>query len=163
MKKLLIILLMFGSFQLVSYPENPVIRNKGVNDPHIRIIDGKAYLAASHDKSIENKKMETEGSGFVVGDLRKENYLIYPNIKGLSGKTQMEFSLIHKGTVSIEIRKGSPESELIGKYYLKGKNPLSGFRNFTCSLPEMPDKQSICLVFRGKGLKSLQLDSFLFK
>ena len=119
--------------------------------------------AEDYFKASGNKKMETEGSGFMVGEIRKENYLIYPNIKGLSGKTQMEFSLIHKGTVSIEIRNGSPESELIGKYYLKGKNPQSGFRNFTCSLPEMPDKRSICLIFGGKGLKSLQLDSFLFK
>ena len=109
------------------------------------------------------KKIEINSSGFVVGDAGRDNYLIYPDIKGLKGKTEIEFSIIHKGAVSVEIRKGSPESELIGKYYLKGKNPPSGFRNFTCTLPKMPDKQSICLIFGGKGLKSLQLDSFLFK
>jgi len=42
-------------------PNNPIIPNKGANDPHIRIIDGKAYLAASHDKSIEN-------DGFIMED-----------------------------------------------------------------------------------------------
>jgi hypothetical protein len=35
-------------------PNNPIIPNRGVNDPHIRIIDGKAYLSATHDKSSDN-------------------------------------------------------------------------------------------------------------
>ena len=35
-------------------PNNPIIPNMGVNDPHIRIIDGKAYLSATHDKSADN-------------------------------------------------------------------------------------------------------------
>ncbi len=37
------------------FSQNPIIPNKGVNDPHIRIIDNKAFLAASHDRSISNK------------------------------------------------------------------------------------------------------------
>jgi len=35
-------------------PNNPIIPNRGVNDPHIRIIDGTAYLSATHDKSADN-------------------------------------------------------------------------------------------------------------
>jgi len=41
--------------------ENPIIPNKGVNDPHIRIFDGKAWLSATHDKSIDN-------TGFIMED-----------------------------------------------------------------------------------------------
>ncbi len=33
---------------------NPIIVNQGVNDPHIHIFDGTAYLYASHDKSARN-------------------------------------------------------------------------------------------------------------
>ncbi len=33
---------------------NPIIANQGVNDPHIHIFDDKAYLYASHDKSVRN-------------------------------------------------------------------------------------------------------------
>lgn len=40
--------------------QNPIIPNRGANDPHIRIIDGKAYLSASHDKSIDNDKFIME-------------------------------------------------------------------------------------------------------
>lgn len=35
----------------VALASNPIIPNQGANDPHIRIIDGKAYLSASHDRS----------------------------------------------------------------------------------------------------------------
>ncbi|MBD0834779.1 family 43 glycosylhydrolase [Aestuariibaculum suncheonense] len=41
--------------------QNPIVPNKGLNDPHIHIFDDIAYLYASHDKSIENK-------GFVMED-----------------------------------------------------------------------------------------------
>ena len=33
---------------------NPIIPNRGVNDPHIRIFGDKAYLYATHDKSATN-------------------------------------------------------------------------------------------------------------
>jgi hypothetical protein len=54
MKYLALLVLIISQF--VGFSQNPIIPNKGANDPHIRIIDGKAYLAASHDKSIENGK-----------------------------------------------------------------------------------------------------------
>ena len=41
--------------------KNPIISDKGANDPHIRIIDGKAYLSASHDRSIHDQ-------GFTMND-----------------------------------------------------------------------------------------------
>lgn len=48
----IIVFMLFLLFNVVA--KNPIIPNKGANDPHIRIINGKAYLSASHDKSIEN-------------------------------------------------------------------------------------------------------------
>jgi hypothetical protein len=44
----------------IVFAGNPIIPNKGANDPHIRIIDGKAYLSASHDKSADSKKFIME-------------------------------------------------------------------------------------------------------
>jgi len=54
-----IALLMF--LLLSGQAENPIIPNLGVNDPHIRIFDGKAWLSASHDKSADNQ-------GFIMED-----------------------------------------------------------------------------------------------
>jgi hypothetical protein len=56
-----LILSFFLILQSVVFATNPIIPNKGANDPHIRIIDGKAYLSASHDKSIDSK-------GFIMSD-----------------------------------------------------------------------------------------------
>ncbi|MEM8565877.1 MAG: family 43 glycosylhydrolase [Bacteroidota bacterium] len=40
--------------------QNPIIPNQGVNDPHIRILNGKAYLSATHDKSVDNTSFVME-------------------------------------------------------------------------------------------------------
>ena len=56
----LLFLLFFGIFPIILMAKNPIIPNKGANDPHIRIIDGKAYLSASHDKSADSKKFIME-------------------------------------------------------------------------------------------------------
>ena len=52
MKQYTLLLIVFLS---VGFSKNPIIPNKGANDPHIRIFNGKAYLSASHDKSIDSK------------------------------------------------------------------------------------------------------------
>lgn len=56
----LFILLLFFTTPILLFATNPIIPNKGANDPHIRIIDGKAYLSASHDKSSDNKRFTME-------------------------------------------------------------------------------------------------------
>jgi beta-xylosidase len=60
MKKSTLLLIPFLALQTIGFAQNPIIPNKGANDPHIRIIDGKAWLSASHDKSINNKKFVME-------------------------------------------------------------------------------------------------------
>lgn len=44
----------------LGFAKNPIIPNKGANDPHIRIIDGMAYLSASHDRSANDKTFVME-------------------------------------------------------------------------------------------------------
>jgi arabinoxylan arabinofuranohydrolase len=49
---------------------NPIIPNKGVNDPHIHIFEGRAYLYATHDRSIENTRFAMDEWGvWSSGDL----------------------------------------------------------------------------------------------
>jgi arabinoxylan arabinofuranohydrolase len=54
--KINVLIIILLATQLSGFSQNPIIPNRGVNDPHIRIIDGKAYLSATHDKSIENDR-----------------------------------------------------------------------------------------------------------
>ncbi|WP_236548134.1 family 43 glycosylhydrolase [Polaribacter septentrionalilitoris] len=56
--KVLIFMLLFCS--LNSFAQNPIVPNKGLNDPHIHIFNDTAYVYASHDKSIKNKKFIME-------------------------------------------------------------------------------------------------------
>ncbi len=52
------VLLLMAAF--VVNAGNPVIPNKGVNDPHIHIFEGRAYLYATHDRSMENTRFAME-------------------------------------------------------------------------------------------------------
>ncbi|MEQ8240336.1 MAG: family 43 glycosylhydrolase, partial [Cyclobacteriaceae bacterium] len=60
MNRILLFFLFSLILKCISFGQNPIIPNQGANDPHIRIIDGKAYLSASHDKSIKNSKFVME-------------------------------------------------------------------------------------------------------
>ncbi|KAA5824852.1 family 43 glycosylhydrolase [Algibacter amylolyticus] len=47
-------------FTSYLYAQNPIVPNQGLNDPHIHIFNDTAYVYASHDKSIDNKKFIME-------------------------------------------------------------------------------------------------------
>lgn len=61
LKNELIITMFFLNMTILCYAQNPIVPNKGLNDPHIHIFNDTAYVYASHDKSIDNK-------GFVMED-----------------------------------------------------------------------------------------------
>lgn len=58
-RNILKIVLFFVGFMYVN-AQNPIVPNKGLNDPHIHIFKDTAYVYASHDKSIDNKKFIME-------------------------------------------------------------------------------------------------------
>ena len=60
MRNLFLLMLVVWITPHAVFSKNPIIPNVGANDPHIRIIDGKVYLSASHDKSIDNTKFIME-------------------------------------------------------------------------------------------------------
>lgn len=57
-KRRILILPIFAIIKLFS--QNPIVANKGLNDPHIHIFKDTAYVYASHDKSINNTKFIME-------------------------------------------------------------------------------------------------------
>ncbi len=44
----------------LAHAENPIVPDVGLNDPHVHIFNDKAYVYATHDKSIENENFITE-------------------------------------------------------------------------------------------------------
>lgn len=51
---------LFFYLTMICNAQNPIVPNKGLNDPHIHIFNDTAYVYASHDKSIDNKKFVME-------------------------------------------------------------------------------------------------------
>jgi len=55
MRKICIYLGLF-LFPCAGFGQNPIIpASEGITDPHIRIYDGRAYMTACHDRSVENE------------------------------------------------------------------------------------------------------------
>ena len=50
----------FLFFSFAFSAQNPIVPNKGLNDPHIHVFNDTAYVYASHDKSINNRKFIME-------------------------------------------------------------------------------------------------------
>ena len=106
-------------------------------------------------------KKEIEQNSFVIDDISNNDYLTFQNIKGLAGKTKMEFSLIPNEEARIQIHKNSPEGKLLANCVI---NPASkSKKTFVCDMPPLPDTETLCFVFVGKGKRLLQFDSFSFK
>lgn len=55
-----VLIVMFLLLSVTVKAQNPIVPNKGLNDPHIHIFNDTAYVYASHDKSIKNKKFIME-------------------------------------------------------------------------------------------------------
>jgi arabinoxylan arabinofuranohydrolase len=56
MKSAARLLATLGLATIAVHAANPIIPQQGINDPHIHIHDGKAYLFASHDRAPDNAK-----------------------------------------------------------------------------------------------------------
>ncbi len=59
-KRLKYLAVIFLGLFLDSGAQNPIVPNKGLNDPHIHIFNDTAYVYASHDTSIANTKFIME-------------------------------------------------------------------------------------------------------
>ena len=148
--------------------DGKIVTDTGFLDKHFET--GVGQYDASWDKieaewftaASEISKKDNTNGGFAVGDIENNDYLIFPNIKGLSGKSAIEFKAIANSSVTIEIRNNSPEGELLATINMKPSKSATGFENIRCNLPKMADNQNLCFVFKGKGKNLIQFDSFQF-
>jgi len=58
--KLIPILLVAPFLSASAFAGNPIVPSVGLNDPHVHIFNDKAYVYATHDKSIENERFIME-------------------------------------------------------------------------------------------------------
>lgn len=140
--------------------EMALIRVDGIGvgeyDANNGIIEGEDFYDASGIV-----KTEIPTGGFVIDEVDNNDFLIYPNIKGSSEKTKIEFNLFCKKKSKIEVRKGSPDGELLAT--CKVPSGTGNNETVSCDLPTLSDMETWCFVFVGKGSNMLQFDSFVFK
>lgn len=115
-------------------------------------IEAENYFAASPG----TEQRETAGGGFVVGAINDGDYLVYPNIHGLVGKTKIQINVTGNKGCAIELHDQSASGKLLQTCVL----PANGAAKYVFELPPLPDTASLCFVFRGKASDLLQFDSF---
>jgi len=54
------VLLLACTFGSSAFAGNPIVPNVGLNDPHVHIFGDKAYVYATHDKSMDNERFIME-------------------------------------------------------------------------------------------------------
>jgi hypothetical protein len=139
--------------------EMALIRVDGIGVGEYDANNGKIE-AEDYFKASGLSKLETAGSEFAIADIENNDYLIFPNIKGLSAKSAIEFKVTRNQPATIEIRKDSPKGELLASCKIEEGKSVTGFGSVSCSLPKMPEKQNLCFVFKGNGSNLFQLNSF---
>ncbi len=147
----------------VHYKKNGEIALIRVDGIGVGEYDASSGLIEAEDffSSAGVVKKEKATGGFLLDEVGNKDYLTFPNISGLSGKTQIDFKVVPLGKATIEIRRNSPEGKLI----VSCEIPAGGKDNETivCEIPPLADKETLCFVFVGDGENLLQLDSFVFK
>lgn len=117
--------------------------------------------AEDYFKAVGIVKKEKQSGGFVIDQIDNKAFVVYPNIKGLNGKTNIEFRLLcHKKSI-LEIRKNAPEGSLLASIELTADSNAE--ETINCDLPILHDTENLCFVFVGKDKSLLQIDSFSFK
>ena len=128
----------------------------GQYDATMGVIEAEDYFT-----SVGISKKESPEGGFVLDDIESGDYLVYPNIKGLRGNSNIDITMMAKKSTTLEIHQDSPEGPLLGRYKIPAMT-AGVFEIIICKFPEHEDKESLCFVFKGKGKQLCQIDSFSF-
>jgi len=130
----------------------------GQYDANRGSIEAEDYFAASHIQKTENS-----AGGFQVSDIDNGDYLTFPNIHGLEDKRKIAFKATALRKVTVEIRRDSPEGEILATYKLRKQKEKSDSGLYTFDFPPQAGAASLCLVFRGRRDEMLVFDSFTIK
>ena len=148
----------------VHYRENGEIAPVRVDGIGVGQYDASSGRIEAEDyfKASGTRKKESGACGFVITDLDPGDYLVYPNIRGLGGKTKIVLGMVLNHQATIEIRRAGPEGDLLGEC-MAYKSQSGTFVLPACTLDKLGDTESICLVFKGEGQGFGEFDAFVFK
>ena len=149
----------------VHYKENgemaPIrVDGTGVGryNAHTGSIQAEDYFAASQIKKTENQQ-----GGFQISDIDPGDFLTFPNIHGLEGKSKITLKATVFEKVRVEIHHDTPEGEILASYKLKRYAGSRASEVYTFEFPPQDWAANLCFVFRGRKDQLLEFDSFSFK
>jgi hypothetical protein len=101
--------------------------------------------------------------GFAVS-VSDGSLLAYPNIRNMpeNATATFRYASLNRDSATIEVYDRYPDGELLGTCQAPETKSRNIFSTTTCRLKNKAGMNSIVLVFRGKGVELLRLDSFLF-
>ncbi|NJX14557.1 family 43 glycosylhydrolase [Tamlana crocina] len=118
-------------------------------------IEAEDYFNAKGVKKVEN----TLG-GFSIKPLKDNNYVIYPNVKGLDDKTVLELEVLSSEASKIEIRDSNADGKLLAILEIP-KNDIYTFQKRQFDIKNLKDVTSICFVFKNND-QTLAINRFTF-
>ncbi len=149
----------------VHYKDNGEMATIRVDGTGVGEYDASQPVIEAEDYFISSgiRKTGLANGGFAVDAIENNDFLIFPNIKGLKNKTKIEFRVLKSKSSIIEIRSKSNDGILLAKCKIAGKKTGGNFENISVSITDPGDTQSLCFVFKGEGKELFKLDSFSIK
>jgi arabinoxylan arabinofuranohydrolase len=144
----------------IHYKENGEMALIRVDGTGVNNYDAnqKTIEAEDYSKASKPLKKECSEGGFMVKDLKNNDFLTFQNVKGLDKKTKIDLRIANSEVSIVELRDGSSKGKLYAKFNLKRSNE---FRNISFDLPKLKEKEQLCFVFKGKG--TVNFNSFSFQ
>jgi hypothetical protein len=120
-------------------------------------IEAEDYFMAS---GIEKKETADLGMGLAANE--SGSFAVYPNICGLEGKSKILLNLSCRQPMSVQVRREGPQGELLADCQICPALPgTKDVRVF--ELAGLREREDLCMVFRGRGIRECLFNSFSFK
>ncbi|AJR04533.1 family 43 glycosylhydrolase [Siansivirga zeaxanthinifaciens] len=147
----------------VHYKDNGEMATIRVDGIGVGNYDANASIEAEdYFKASGIKKVENTLGGFSIQTIQNTSHVIYPNIKGLQGKTILELEVMASDACSVEVRDTNAEGKLLFSLEIP-KNNIYTFQPRQFNAQNLNQVKSICFVFKTINNQSLTINRFAFK
>ena len=145
----------------VHYKNNGEMATIRVDGVGVGNYDANASIEAEDYFKAEGvKKIDNTLGGFSVQSTENNSYVVYPNVKGLLGKTILELEVLASEASTIELRDTNAEGKLLSTLEIP-KNDIYTFQTRQFEIKNLNGVNSICFVFKKD--KTLTINRFTFK
>ena len=151
----------------VHYRDNGEIEPVYLNRLGVGQYDASAprIEAENYFRLIHGVKKECPAGGFEVRGLGAQSSLVFPNVRNLPANSliSLHLSCAHPRGGTVEIRRGSPNGELLGKCKVPETGGWASYRTVSTQLKNSAGTHDLCLVFHGGPGELFHLDWFRFQ